>query len=361
MDSIPQYEILLSQAAGSNSPQTAPVAVLSEAILYVRFGNYQMSASLAKVGVVGAFFLLFLIMISMGYYLPEYSRPSRLIPAVPLVIEADSGQDLVRRLKEFQLWRIDPSQPIPPVTFTGYPENMNELEISLKKKLFFHALLPSAMIVRDEIEQERETFRQILNKFENAPDGLYFSDEIDEWGLGLSATEIEFVMAMTHKYRSRKANQLLNRINVIPLSLIMAQAAIESSWGSSRFARLGNNLFGVWTWGNMGLIPIDRDEDKKHKVAVYDSILDSVRAYMITLNRLPAYREFREIRSRTMDPMLLADGLTLYSERRDEYVAEVKDFILVNSLLRYDDFVLDREGTVYGGAGTLLSRSENDE
>jgi len=125
-------------------------------------------------------------------------------------------------------------------------------------------------------------------------------------------------------------------VDAVPTSIILAQGALESSWGSSRFAREGNSVFGMWTWKSKGLVPARRDEGKTHKVRAYDNILDSVRAYHLNLNRLDPYDQFRQLRRQTDDPLILAEGLSLYSERGEEYVEEIRNIILANDLQKYD-------------------------
>ena len=115
---------------------------------------------------------------------------------------------------------------------------------------------------------------------------------------------------------------------------------MESSWGASRFASEANNLFGMWTWGGKGIVPSQRDAGKTHKIAMYDSILDSVRAYILTINRGTAYTQLRQIRNTTLNPIQLAEGLTNYSERREYYVSEIKQIIEFNKLCGYDKFKL---------------------
>jgi Bax protein len=126
----------------------------------------------------------------------------------------------------------------------------------------------------------------------------------------------------------------------VPISIILAQGAIESSWGSSRFTREGNSIFGMWTWKKKGIVPLRRDEGKTHKVKIYDSVLDSVRAYHLTLNRLDTYEEFRQYRKYTDDPLIMAEGLLPYSERGQEYVNEIKKVIIFNKLQKYDSYNL---------------------
>ncbi|MBE9519635.1 MAG: glucosaminidase domain-containing protein, partial [Proteobacteria bacterium] len=89
---------------------------------------------------------------------------------------------------------------------------------------------------------------------------------------------------------------------------MLAQGALETSWGRSRFAREGNSIFGMWTWKTKGIVPLKREEGKTHKVKAYDSILDSVRAYQLTLNRLDHYEHLRNLRLETYDSLILAEG-----------------------------------------------------
>ncbi len=147
----------------------------------------------------------------------------------------------------------------------------------------------------------------------------------------------DFSSRLTRKYRTRVVEKLLRRVNVIPVSLILAQGALESSWGTSRFSREGNSLFGLWTWRDDGIIPTHREEGKNHKVEAYDSILASLRKYTLTLNRLDAYADFRTIRTRSFDPYELVDGLQLYSERGADYVKDIKQVISSNDLTQFDE------------------------
>lgn len=260
------------------------------------------------------------------------------------LLEVSSGEEMVDLLKENDLWQLDRRGAVPPLLFMSYPANLHELPTNDKKLVFFHTLLPVALTALNEVKKERQAFKAILAKFPGRPiRQLAFSNDYGAWGRFLTSQEIEFVIKLTRKYRTKSAAELLKRIDVFPLSMIMAQGAIESSWATSRFASQANNLFGVWTWDSTGLVPLNRDADKDHRVAKYDSILDSVRAYILTLNRVPAYYQLRDIRKRTRNPLKMANGLLNYSERRDIYVAEVKKFIQQNNLREYDKcFLVDR-------------------
>jgi Bax protein len=256
--------------------------------------------------------------------------------------QVSSAEQMMEVLKNHSLWDMPFDAEVPPIIFANYPYDFNQLEVEIKKNAFLNALLPAILLVQAEIEKEREVLEQILTKYET-PRQVTFSEEEDEWREGLALAEIEFIEHLTVKYRSERATDLLARVDTLPASLIMAQAAIESSWGSSRFAKKGNNLFGLWTWVEPGLVPSEREEGKNHKVAIYDSILDSTRAYLLTINRLPAYRTLRQLRTETRDPLLLAEGLRLYSARREKYVAELKSIIRHNQLDRYDQYSLAGE------------------
>ena len=158
--------------------------------------------------------------------------------------------------------------------------------------------------------------------------------------LSTEITSTGFIQNLSNVYRTDSALGLLEKVDAIPTSIILAQGALESSWGSSRFTREGNSIFGMWTWKNKGIVPLRRDEGKNHKVRIYDTVLDSIRAYHLTLNRLEPYEEFRQLRQYTDNPLIMAEGLVPYSERGEEYVEEIKKVIIANDLQKYDSFSL---------------------
>jgi Bax protein len=125
----------------------------------------------------------------------------------------------------------------------------------------------------------------------------------------------------------------------------MAQSANESAWGTSRFARKGNNFFGQWCFRKgCGLVPKQRDANKTHEVAAFDSPEESVKMYIRNLNSNSAYKSLRDLRAklrRANKPVTghaLAAGLKHYSERGLEYVKELREMISFNKLARYDTF-----------------------
>lgn len=144
--------------------------------------------------------------------------------------------------------------------------------------------------------------------------------------------------------------ELMRRVDVIPTSLVLAQAANESGWGTSRFAREGNNIFGQWCFDEgCGLVPNKRGDEASHEVRAFASVDAAVRAYFRNLNTHPSYEDLRTLRASMrmqglpLNSMVLARGLTRYSERGMDYVLELQDMIRINDLR-------DRDQVFFHGA-----------
>jgi Bax protein len=170
-----------------------------------------------------------------------------------------------------------------------------------------------------------------------------------ERGESLRSSERKWLQEKARQYKIRRSGSqmtleevdlLIFRADVIPPSLALAQAAMESGWGTSRFAQDGNALFGEWVWGEdaEGLTPLGRDEGKNHKVKSFDYLLDSVMSYMTNLNRHPTYRDLRLRRAELRKHNLVVTGAALapalvnYSERGAEYVSDILTIINFNGL-----------------------------
>ena len=260
-------------------------------------------------------------------------------------VNVQSSLELINLLQKNDLWDISNGSEVRTALLTNYPGDMDALEVKTKKKVFLNTLLSVARVALDEVELERERLQIILSKIGAPIQDVEFAVNNSGWKHLLSGSEVSFVKALTRKYRTRSADELLRRVDIVPLSLILAQGALESSWGTSRFAVEGNNIFGMWTWEGRGMVPNRRDKGKTHKVEIYDSILDSVRTYLLTLNRLSAYQELRDIRQHSLDSVDLAEGLFLYSERGDAYIQDIVSVIQFNRLSAYDYHLLS------GGSG----------
>lgn len=221
---------------------------------------------------------------------------------------------------------------VPRVFLAELPDDLNNVpEVSLKKTVFFQTMLPLILNENERILADRH--RLIGLKAARA------------MGKKLSPTDRLWLIVLSERYKVKNEDleTLLSRVDVIPTSLAMAQAAEESGWGTSRFAQVGNALFGQWTTssGN-GIVPEDREQGADHKVRAFDSLAQSVSAYMRNLNTHGAYRSFRAQRAQMRDGANVLDGtklagsLTKYSERGKEYVDSVRTIISVNELEELD-------------------------
>ena len=251
-------------------------------------------------------------------------------------LSVKTAEELAAALKEAGLLDIEPGDSVPAVVLTRMPPGLNSLAPALKKKVFFAALLPAALVVREEIRREAETLAAILNHTDTPMAAISFPGEGAAWRRRLDERRLQLLLAAADRYRAESARELLDRVRPVPVSLLLAQAAIESAWGTSRFAVEANNLFGIWTWNGPGLVPQRRDKGKRHKVRLFDSIIDGARAYALILNSRPAYAGFRALRRQGAGSLRLADGLLQYSARRERYVAAVKAMIRNNNLTAFD-------------------------
>jgi len=176
----------------------------------------------------------------------------------------------------------------------------------------------------------------------NIEDGVAGEDEsADQAALSEDAERILAAGEVLSHYELVK--ELVRRVDVIPTSLVLAQAANESGWGTSRFAREGNNIFGQWCFDEgCGLVPNRRGEDASHEVRAFASVDAAVRAYFRNLNTHPSYEDLRTLRASMrmqglkLNSMVLARGLTRYSERGMDYVEELQDMIRINELRERD-------------------------
>jgi Bax protein len=206
-----------------------------------------------------------------------------------------------------------------------------------RKSRFIQQILP---IVQKENQRLIKLRYQVINLF-----------ILINRGYLLKPQDAELLESLATKYKvkgdpltdSASRDELLNKIDIIPSSLALAQAANESAWGQSRFSREANNLFGIWTYdANKGLKPKERDEDKKHLVRKFKHIDDSIQYYMLTLNSHPAYRKMRKIRRQLREKNLpingkaMAKGLEKYSSRGNEYVDLIESLIEQNNWSRFD-------------------------
>lgn len=224
----------------------------------------------------------------------------------------------------------DGGDQVPRIVLANLPEDMATIDSPESRKLFFiTALLPIVLQANEDILQQRSFLRALRD----APVETWTADDHAriEWLAGVYLTDPADVA------------ELLRRVDTIPPSLALAQAAEESGWGTSRFVKEGNAVFGQWTFNDqIGLVPTDRAEGKFHLVRAYGGLFESVEAYMRNLNTHEAYTAFRNRRSYMRERMgdleapLLAATLLHYSERRAGYVKTIRGIITANGLSALD-------------------------
>jgi len=238
----------------------------------------------------------------------------------------------------FVVWQqelFEPAETLP--DFAGYSQ------VSEKKQAFFDYLLPRVTAANQQVRAERVRLQTLKQQLEEG-DGL---------SSGLSTESVAFIRKSSSRYRvpnrdslseQEVLNQLMDRVDEIPPSLVLAQAANESAWGTSSFARHQLNLFGIWCYTeNCGVVPRHRADGATHQVAAFESVQDCIDYYLLNLNSHPAYATLRALRSdlRTKQEILsgerLAPGLLKYSQRGQLYVDELIEMIRFNHLDRLDN------------------------
>ncbi len=233
--------------------------------------------------------------------------------------------------------RLEPEVVVP--EFGPLPDFAAIDDVATKKQAFFDYLLPMVEARNARILGLREELRALRARIEA--------------GDGLASADWDRVAELAQRYRVTLedhapldvdvVDRLLRRADVLPPSLVLAQAATESAWGTSRFARTANNLFGEWCFtAGCGIVPARRVAGATHEVEDFASVYDSVASYFRNLNSHPAYRGVRERRlaarsaGRAIRGAELAAGLSRYSERGEVYIEELRLIMRVNDLDRYD-------------------------
>lgn len=203
-----------------------------------------------------------------------------------------------------------------------------------RKQAFFAYFLPLV----ESRNQEIATSREELQAWHKDAGDLGWWDEHQLNGLAEN-----FGMDSFDTRSDSDWDTLLRRVDTVPPSLALAQAANESAWGTSRFSREGNNFYGQWCFEEgCGIVPNSRDAGKSHEVAAFDSPRESVNRYINNLNTHDAYKPLRMIRARLRDQdkpvtgLQLAGGLGKYSERGDAYITELRSMMRYNKLGEYD-------------------------
>ena len=218
----------------------------------------------------------------------------------------------------------------PPLHQIDLPNFADIHDIPTKKRAFFDFIRPAIENKNKQLTEERAKLE-------------HWREEIS-LGAGLSEVDQLSLQTLTKAYRINEAssnlqqiNELLVRVDIIPTSLVLVQAANESAWGTSRFARVGLNFFGIWCYKpGCGMVPSGRNTGARHEVAAFQSVDAAVSGYFNNINKHNAYHVFRIIRAelraqdQPLSPEILATGLLPYSERGSEYVLDITDMLRYN-------------------------------
>jgi uncharacterized FlgJ-related protein len=197
---------------------------------------------------------------------------------------------------EYDLGKVRSKKLVKPIYFTQFPKDLDELESTqLKKETFIKIVLPLIVAENERILADREKLITLSGK-------KYTTDAEKQW-----------IRQKLLEYKVKKGDlkELLVRMDIIPTSIALAQAAKESGWGTSRFALEGNAIFGQWTWSGQGIAPLDRESNKNHKILKFPILRASVKAYKNNLNTHKSYSKFRAKRSSLREKSKKISGLEL--------------------------------------------------
>ena len=269
---------------------------------------------------------------------PLFGRPAEVallgqIKSVGISLQVVSARDLDQKLAELDYSLSDirhGSAPVPRLQLANLPPDLAQINSAKqRKRLFIKSILPLILQINEKILADRKKLLVLVRA--DAP----LTREDEEW-----------IAALADRYDIDRTNmdELINRVDVVPPSLAVAQAAEESGWGTSRFAVEANAVFGQWTFRKgSGVVPERRDKGKRHEVRSFEGLRHSVAAYSHNLNIHWAYKEFRRKRhelqtaEETITGQALVETLHKYSERGSKYIKTIVTIMRVNGLGAFDD------------------------
>ena len=228
----------------------------------------------------------------------------------------------------YSLEDVRKNKLVKPITLTLLPAEIKQIEnVKKRKDLFIQIILPLVIKENNNIKLDRNKLFSILNKSKNTiSEKKWLKSKFKQYGV-----------------INKDLSTLKIRMDQIPVSMVIAQAAKETGWGTSRFAQQGNALFGQWTWSGEGIKPAGADNDSTHKVMKFKVLQASVKAYQRNLNTHSTYKNFRSTRAelrgegKKLDSIILSEHLDKYAETGKEYVKILQQIIRQNNLEDFDD------------------------
>ena len=252
------------------------------------------------------------------------------LPSDTVRLSASTIEQLFKETN-YNLKDVRKTKLVKPVRLSLLPNEMKMIESTEKRKnLFIQIILPLIIEENNRIKLNRKKLFSILNKNHNSnAEKKWLNEKFKQYGV-----------------LNKDLSTLKVRMDMVPVSLAIAQAAKETGWGTSRFALEGNALFGQWTWSGEGIKPADADHNATHKIMKFKILKSSIRAYQRNLNTHSGYKEFRMARAalrdnrRNLDGLILATYLNRYAETGTEYVKIIKQIIKQNNLTDFDEVKL---------------------
>ena len=247
-------------------------------------------------------------------------------PDNTISLNAETTLNLFEDLN-YDLKAVRAGQKVKPIYLTKLPKDLKTLgDTKTKRELFIKIVLPLILHENEKIIDDRKRLFKILGKNFNSPgEKVWLNRRFKEY-----------------KIKDKDLAELKMRMDIIPVSIALAQAANESGWGTSRFALEGNALFGQWTWSKKGISPKNKDPDQSHKILQFQILKASVRAYKNNLNTHNAYKEFREVRAKLRQSGTTITGLALikylkrYASIGEKYTEIIEGIMVQNSLTDFD-------------------------
>ena len=228
---------------------------------------------------------------------------------------------------DYDLRKVRNEKLVKPIYFTQFPRDLDNLQsVKLKKETFIKIVLPLVVAENEKILDDRDKLKKLIEK-------KFTSDLEKQW---LRQKLLEY------KVKKGNLDKLMERMDIIPASIALAQAAKESGWGTSRFALEGNAIFGQWTWDGQGIAPLERDSNKNHKILKFPILRASVKAYQNNLNTHKSYLKFREKRKKLREKNKRISGLDLtdtlknYAQTGSEYTKILNQIITQNNLSDFE-------------------------
>ena len=228
---------------------------------------------------------------------------------------------------EYDLGKVRSQKLVKPIYFTQFPRDLDALQSTkLKKETFIKIVLPLIVAENERILEDREKLIVLSDK--------KFTTDLEKQWLRQKLLE--------YKVKKGDLEELLKRMDIIPTSIALAQAAKESGWGTSRFALEGNAIFGQWTWSGQGIAPLDRESNKNHKILKFPILRASVKAYQNNLNTHKSYNKFRQKRlvlrekNKTIKGLELTETLNNYAQTGSEYTKILNQIIKQNRLMDFE-------------------------